>query len=198
MSIENIHDALGFLDDDMIEEVDKLRNDVKEQKKWTSKMKVIWMRWISVAACLCIIAVGVYVLDNVGVLQLGVMSKDMASEESTKESSSNINQEADIEDAADTEIKKENTDSLLVEIKAWQEDGFTGTISNNGKEVVVKTNDTMKSSDFPVGSLVYVQFYSQESKIESGTESCTQIDDNYTSGEQIVIYAESIELVENE
>lgn len=198
MSIENIHDALGFLDDDMIEEVDKLRNDVKEQKKWTSKRKVIWMRWISVAACLCIIAVGVYVLDNVGVLQLGVMSKDMASEESTKESSSNINQEADIEDAADTEIKKENTDSLLVEIKAWQEDGFTGTISNNGKEVVVKTNDTMKSSDFPVGSLVYVQFYSQESKIESGTESCTQIDDNYTSGEQIVIYAESIELVENE
>ena len=70
MNQDNIHDALNLLDDELIEEVSKIR----DQRK---KKKIIWVRWGTLAACFCLILVGVYMAEN-GVLKLGG-TKDSAS-----------------------------------------------------------------------------------------------------------------------
>ena len=49
---DQIIDAIGKLDDDMIEDVDALR-----QRPRTNR---VWYRWAAAAACLCLIAVGVF------------------------------------------------------------------------------------------------------------------------------------------
>lgn len=57
MKQDKIHDALNLLDDEMIEEVDRLRNGRK-------KSKYAWVRWLSVAACFCVIFGGIYAMKN--------------------------------------------------------------------------------------------------------------------------------------
>lgn len=52
MNAEKLHDALNYLDDSMILETDKLRH----RKKKT----VIFRRFISIAACICLIATAVF------------------------------------------------------------------------------------------------------------------------------------------
>lgn len=66
MNIENIHDALNLLDDEMIETVDKLRNEKTQIIKMRTKKT--WMRWGTIAACLCLVA-SVYVINRLGLLQ---------------------------------------------------------------------------------------------------------------------------------
>ena len=58
MNIENIHDALNLLDDEMIDIVGQLRGE--KTKIIENKKKNTWIRWVSIAACLCLI-VSVYV-----------------------------------------------------------------------------------------------------------------------------------------
>jgi len=62
MNTDLIFDALDYIDDDMLEEVDALR------AKKVIKSKRIRMRYASVAACLCIILGAVYLLDRTGVI----------------------------------------------------------------------------------------------------------------------------------
>lgn len=50
--MEKIHDALNFLEDDFIEEVDRLRRTEKKVKKTTG-----WRRWAVLAACICMFVV---------------------------------------------------------------------------------------------------------------------------------------------
>lgn len=66
MNIENIHDALNLLDDEMIETVDKLRNEKTQIIKMRTKKT--WMRWGTLVACLCLVA-SVYAINRLGLLQ---------------------------------------------------------------------------------------------------------------------------------
>ena len=56
MRNEFIHDALNHLDDDMIEEVDKLRN--------LKKKKFPWHRVTAIAASVCLLFIGGYAWEN--------------------------------------------------------------------------------------------------------------------------------------
>ena len=47
-----IIDSIGKIDDDMIESVDALR----QSKNKRSKTK--WIKWVAIAACFCLVAVG--------------------------------------------------------------------------------------------------------------------------------------------
>lgn len=78
MNIENMHDALNHLDDDMIEAVDKLRNEKTQIKKLHRKST--WIRWVSIAACLCLV-VSVYATDGFGLLSYNSADDDSATEE---------------------------------------------------------------------------------------------------------------------
>ena len=66
MNIENIHDALNLLDDEMIETVDKLRNEKTQIIKMRTKKT--WMRWGTLVACLCLVA-SIYAINRLGLLQ---------------------------------------------------------------------------------------------------------------------------------
>lgn len=62
MNTDLIFDALDYIDDDMLEDVDALRTKKK------AKPNPIWMRYASVAACLCVIIGAVYLLDRTGMI----------------------------------------------------------------------------------------------------------------------------------
>lgn len=61
MNAEKLHDALNYLDDGMILEVDKLRH----KKKKT----VLFRRIISVAACICIVATASFGIEHIRYLR---------------------------------------------------------------------------------------------------------------------------------
>lgn len=88
MNQDNIHDALNMLDDEMINEVNILRDMRKKRKNMS-------MRLGAIAACLCVFMVSVYVLGN-GQLKLGGGSKGSALEEDTSIDSSE--EKEDLED----------------------------------------------------------------------------------------------------
>lgn len=62
MNTDLIFDAMDYIDDDMLEDVDALRTKKK------AKPNRIWMRYASVAACLCVIIGTVYLLDRTGMI----------------------------------------------------------------------------------------------------------------------------------
>ena len=72
MNTDLIFDALDYIDDDMLEDVDVLRR----KKKVTPNR--IWMRYASVAACLCVIIGAVYLLDRTGMVDTSEVADEMA------------------------------------------------------------------------------------------------------------------------
>ena len=78
MNQDNIHDALNMLDDELINEVSKLR-DIRKKRKSMS------VRLGAIAACLCLFIVSVYVFGS-GQLKLGGAKKGAAEDEMSVES----------------------------------------------------------------------------------------------------------------
>lgn len=78
MNQDNIHDALNMLDDELINEVSKLR-DIRKKRKGMS------VRLGAIAACLCLFIVSVYVFGS-GQLKLGGAKKGAAEEDMSVES----------------------------------------------------------------------------------------------------------------
>ena len=72
MNTDLIFDALDYIDDDMLEDVDALR-----AKKKVNPNR-IWMRYASVAACLCVIIGAVYLLDRTGMIDTSEVADEMA------------------------------------------------------------------------------------------------------------------------
>ena len=62
MNIDNLHDALGLLDDELIEEVEVLRNERKVEAERRSKKWIV--SWTYVAAGLLLCLVSVYVVGG--------------------------------------------------------------------------------------------------------------------------------------
>lgn len=72
MNTDLIFDALDYIDDDILEDVDVLR-----RKKKVNPNR-IWMRYASVAACLCVIIGAVYLLDRTGMIDTSEVADEMA------------------------------------------------------------------------------------------------------------------------
>ena len=72
MNTDLIFDAMDYIDDDMLEDVDALRAKKK------AKPYRIWMRYASVAACLCVIIGAVYLLDRTGMIDTSEVADEMA------------------------------------------------------------------------------------------------------------------------
>lgn len=71
MNTDLIFDALDYIDDDMLEDVDALRVKKKVNPN------PIWMRYASVAACLCVIIGAVYLLDRTGMIDTSEVADEM-------------------------------------------------------------------------------------------------------------------------
>ncbi|MBQ7773643.1 MAG: serpin family protein, partial [Bacteroidales bacterium] len=87
MKQEKLHDALNFLDEDMIAEVDKLRS----RRKWIEKH---WKKWVAAvaAACIALVAVGIRDMSAVQAKDLmeGIEPQEVAMVENLSESSAQV------------------------------------------------------------------------------------------------------------
>lgn len=180
MNIDNIHDALNLLDDDIIEEVDKLRNKGKQSRQ--KEKKTVWLKTVSIAACLCIV-VCAYAVGKFGLGEDKMSNKEIADEEYVNESTGNNS----------SEQKKSNEPSVEVEIVSWEETGFTGKVKDSsdtniyvvGSTVTVEPNGDVNKEAFPVGSQVIVKLLVQE-------KSEAVMDNNRIECDSNIIYAKSI------
>lgn len=219
MNIENIHDALNFLDDDLIEAVDKLRNDAKEQKEWTNKRKVTWVRWLSVAACLCIVA-SIYITDGFSLMSFKGASSDSvqmkdesdstsAENESKEVAGENSTAEVEVETDKDQITDKSTVEmpSVLIEIVSWQENGFVGTVAGIvdtniyavGTEVVVKFSETVFIGEAIDNEMQYREGIPNSTDFPEGSvvsvqfyESETITDDEHTNSHIVILYVGEI------
>ena len=86
MNQDKIHDALNLLDDDMIEAVDRLR--VKKKKK-----KKRWVPYISVAACVLVLFVGLASAGALGLLGGQAKSDKVVSDENINDGPEHVKNE---------------------------------------------------------------------------------------------------------
>jgi len=194
MREEKIHDALNLLDDDLIGEVEFLRNRKKRNNRK-------WMSWAAMVACVCIMMGSVYA----GFLG-GMKSFDAGTEgtpmEGNQENQNAGGLEVEEENASIPENEKYNdkveqeglkeVPAFLVKIETWEDSGFVGTIVGIedteiyrvGTAVYVDVEARFGLADtnnrYPEGSVVRVMFDEKEEK------------------DRIVLYAEQLELIETE
>lgn len=184
MTAEKLSEALSFLDDDIIEEAE----DSGSQK---SNYKIIWLRCLSAAACLCIVLVAVF----------GGMHTNPDSDLPGLKGESYWTGPPRVGGysygAGGMGITNVNENFwYYVEITEWEKDGFYGVIRGTeceggiipiGEKVKVKFADTVwiiknteesaqrvfgripDEKDFPVGSLIKVECFG--SKTSDGNYS---------------------------
>lgn len=100
MNTDLIFDALDYIDDDMLEDVDALRTKKK------AKPNRIWMRYASVAACLSVIIGAVYLLDRTGMIDTSEVADEMAQD--------NMSGEDKVHDYVRADILTSDNTSLAV------------------------------------------------------------------------------------
>ena len=181
-----IHDALQLLDDDIIEAVENLRSGTPKKR--------VSLHWLSAAACLCIATVVLFAAWKFVQIPFDMQKEDAAKSEGCD----NI-----VDEENGFTIENCERPSLLLKITSWKADGFIGTVAGIldtdiypvGTELTVLFSDAISyfpeegcvsqegapaSTDFPVGTTVWVQFYgAPENAMEAGTE-------------EPIIFAESI------
>ena len=181
MNIDNLHDALGLLDDELIEEVEVLRNKEKVQVKRRSKREVL--RYASLAAGLLVCVVSVY---TVGGFFLNVLSGGKKSDSSTivgedsaiKGESSTIESEQDTVPPQVSSTENENTSTatgeakseaceIKVEVTELKNEGFVGVIKESAdtEKYVVGTELTvvlMEDKWLVEGDAIDVQYKDYE------------------------------------
>ena len=159
MNIDNLHDALGLLDDELIEEVEMLRSERKWQAHRRSKRSVL--RYVSLAASVLICVVSVYLAGGffVNILSGGKKSDSSAivgENEAIKGDSSTIESDQDAMPPQDSGTKNENESAatgetkseaheIIVEVTELVNVGFVGVIKESadtetytvGKELTV-------------------------------------------------------------
>ena len=172
MTAEKLSEALSFIDDDIIEETEALRS-----RKDRTDYKIIWLRCLSVAACLCIALVAVFAGAGKGDLPL---RGNGISTNPTEEFKYGIS------DAGGMLMGVNEGFWYYVEITEWEDDGFYGIIRGTeceggiipiGEKVKVKFADTVwiiknteesaqrtygripDENDFSVGSLIKVECF---------------------------------------
>lgn len=115
MNQDNIHDALNMLDDELINEVSKLR-DIRKKRKNMS------LRLGAIAACLCLFMVSVYVFGN-GQLKLGGADKGSAIEEDMSIESADGTEDFEDTDKSSVGTSAENQSSkqeTAEDEKTWE------------------------------------------------------------------------------
>lgn len=175
MNSEQLQDALNLLDEDLIEETQRLRSGTSRR---------LWVRWMSLAACVCILA-GTWAVMR-WVLPSSTDKPLTDGESYWQTDSDNSDGSQDMQVPTDSPIgdvnkvpngapEQEPTEGLqdpapmpeapvpmayvLVQIRQWDEGGFAGEVTGGafpqGTRVQVNWD---KPGTFPVGSTVRVTF----------------------------------------
>lgn len=148
MNIDNLHDALNLLDDDLIHEVDVLRSEGKQNNRRYSRKWIV--RWTSLAAGLVLFVVSAYAVSALWLKGFGgaeksdssVMVEENMVGENIKEESAEVetdnnampsHQESTVNDNSSVVTGESKTEAyeVKVEITAWMQEGFIGIIKES-------------------------------------------------------------------
>jgi len=223
MNIDNLHDALGLLDDELIEEVEVLRGKGKKQAHGWSKRGVF--RYVSLAASVLLCVVSVYVVGGflLNVLTGGKKSDSSAivgENEVIKGESSSIESEQDVVTSQDSSTESENASvasgeakseahEIIVEVTELINAGFVGVIKKSADTETytegTKLTVLMMEKDSTGGnSTIDVQHLTDElSDVAFPVGSVVIVrfmnqDVVDTGSEEIMLYADSVTFEDNE
>lgn len=124
---ELIHDALNFLDEEMIEEVDALRGSINDKKpasglKKGASKRFTWKRWAALAASICLL-IGINYVWNEYIVESDEyhdmnndsLSKPESMEQNKEESKENITDSDDYHDEVEDNSGSINTESEILD-----------------------------------------------------------------------------------
>lgn len=146
MNSNRIHDALNYLDEDLIRPVEQLRNSGGGRKPWK--------HWAAIAACFCLLATGAFAVSK-----FAPTPPDHVITPTNATQAGTVPTDADVADGAHMEVTQSTAatqtpplataevPSVLVTVSGWEDNGFRGTVSR-----IVDTGI------FPVGTDVLVRF----------------------------------------
>lgn len=194
MKPDKIHDALNLINDEWIEAVEKLRSNRKRRKIWYENMRGIF----TVAACLCLMFLGIYTFDNFNLFSTGyeqaasseleevedyVVSEESESEGVSAESTWDDEGAEDVsdesEDAAESAVEVEEwVRTAYVKIIEWQPDGFVGTVT-----------DATKLDAYDIGAELFVKI-NENSYIEIYTDTISYFADGMPDPQEIPVGTE--------
>lgn len=150
MNSDKIHDALNYLDEDLIRPVEHLRNGGSRKT---------WKRWAAIAACFCLLATGVLAASKYGLLPFAPTPPDHVITPTNATLDGTVPIDADGSDGSHMEVTQSTNatqvptlataevPSVLVTVAGWEDNGFRGSVSG-----IVDTGI------FPVGTAVLVRF----------------------------------------
>ena len=199
MNIDNLHDALGLLDDEIIEEVEALRSGRKQGGKNGGVTKLI--RWGRIAACLGVFLVGAVTISFLWNSGFGNAKKssvrgDAATDEEIVGESDDVSDDVNdlyVNENTSTgtgESEKQNHE-VKVEITSIQENSIIGIIKESSDKALYSVGAEVKivspdKTELTERSVVVVRFTKQTS---------TELVGGHDAGlSEKVIYAESIML----
>lgn len=172
MTAEKLSEALSFIDDDIIEETENARS-----RKDTTDYKIIWLRCLAVAACLCIALVAV--LAGAGRVDIPLKGEPVG-DGTTEDIKYGVGSAGGAVSGVNEGLW------YYVEITRWEDDGFYGIIRGCeseggiipvGEKVKIKFADTVwiiknteesaqkifgrlpDEKDFPAGSLIKAELF---------------------------------------
>ena len=223
MNIDNLHDALNLLDDDLIHEVDVLRSEGMQQKIKGSRKWIV--RWMSLAACFVIFLVSAYAVSTLLLRGFGGAKKsdssvmveenttikgDSPTTEEDKEAlpSQDSSTESENASAASGEAKSE-AHEIIVEVTELINAGFVGVIKKSADTETytegTKLTVLMMEKDSTGGnSTIDVQHLTDElSDVAFPVGSVVIVrfmnqDVVDTGSEEIMLYADSVTFEDNE
>lgn len=223
MNIDNLHDALGLLDDELIEEVEALRSERKVQAHRRSKRGVL--RYVSLAASVLLCVVSVYVVGGflLNVLTGGKKSDSSAivgENEVIKGESSTIESDQDAVPQQDSSTENENASIVTGEAKSEVYEVImevTELINAGFVGVIKKSADT---ETYTEGTKLTVLMIEKDSTGGSGAIDVQHLTDELsdvafpvgsvvvvrfmnqdvvdTGSEEIMLYADEVTFEENE
>lgn len=172
MNIDNLHDALGLLDDEFIEEVETLRSRQKNAANHHRMRRVL--RYVPIAACLLICIISIYAVGG-SFINILSGSKKSDSNETAKEEFSdtvggNTAEESDQDGmpSQNSGVKDESSDTaagesttgareLKLEVTKVTEESIIG---------IVKESDNVE--EYSVGMVLKVMLPTYQVEEESG------------------------------
>ncbi len=224
MNIDNLHDALNLLDDELIQEVEVLRSERKLHAK--SRSKRGFVRYASLAAGLLVSLVSVYVVGSSLFKGLGGSKKSDSSEaiieenENVKGESATIETDQDALQPQDSSTKNENASTatgeskteareIKVEVTALVREGFVGIVKESvdtemygvGTELTVVLLEDKSLVEGGAVDMQYQEYVADDVAFPVGSVVIVRfMQQNVvdTESEEIMLYADSVTFEENE
>lgn len=172
MNIDNLHDALGLLDDEFVEEVERLRSKQKAASYHRNKKQVL--RYAMIAACLLICVVSIYAFD--GSLFKGLSgSKKSDSSVNVKEEYSdtiggNTSEKADQDEmpSQNSSVKDESSNTAAGESKTEARELKLEVTKVTKESIIGIVKESDNAEEYSVGMVLKVMLPTYQVEEESG------------------------------